>query len=97
MAVTQAHLRPRLILNLSTHPDSDTLSVNDTTNREAAQESLQFGWALPRILQAVWETEPVQSPVQVSKADVTNVYHCGTVKPPQVDAFAYVIPFAPGD
>ena len=37
-AVTQAHLRPRLILNLLVQPDSDTPSVNDTTAREAALE-----------------------------------------------------------
>ena len=48
-------------------------------------------------MQAVWETEPVQGPVQVSKVDVTNVYRRGTVKPPQVGVFAYVIPLAPGD
>ena len=52
-AVPQAHHRPRLILNLSAQPDSNTLSVNETTNREAVPESLQFGRAFPRILQAV--------------------------------------------
>ena len=49
-AVPQAHRRPRLILNLLAQPDSNTLSVNETTDREAAPESLQIGQASPRIL-----------------------------------------------
>ena len=93
----QAHCRPLLIVNLSTQPDSNTLSVNENTDREAAPESLQFGQAFPRILQAVWEADPVQGLVRVSKLDVTDAYHRGTVKPAQVGAVAYVIPSAPGD
>ena len=96
-AVPQALCRPRLILNLLAQLDSDTPIVNDTTNREAAPESLQFGWALPCILQAVWEADPIQGPVQVSKLDATDAYHCGTVKPAQVNAFVYIIPLATGD
>ena len=96
-AVPQANCRPRLILNLSAQPDSDMPSVNKTTDREAALESLQIGWAFPRILQAVWEADLVQGPVRVSKLDVTDVYHSGTITPAQVGAFAYVIPLAPGD
>ena len=46
-AVPQAHRCPRLILNLSAQRDSNTLSVNETTDREAAPESLQFGRASP--------------------------------------------------
>ena len=72
-------------------------SVNETTDREAAPESLQFGRAFPRILQAVWEANPIQRLVRVYKRDVTNVCHRGTVKPAQVGAFAYVIPSAPGE
>ena len=36
----QAHRRLHLILNLSAQPDSDTPSVNETTDREAVLESL---------------------------------------------------------
>ena len=45
----------------------------------------------------VWERDPIQGPVRVSKLDVTDAYHRGTVKPAQVGTFAYVIPSAPGD
>ena len=96
-AVPQAHLRLRLILNLSAQPDSDTPSVNDTTDREVVPESLQFGRAFPRILQAVWEEDSDQVPVWVSKLDVTDAYHRGTVKPEQVGAFVYAIPSVPGE
>ena len=95
-AVPQTHCRSRQILNLLAQPDSDNLSVNETTNREAAPESLQLGWSFPPILQVVWEAEPVQGPVRVSKLDVTDAYHRGTVKPAQVGAFAYVISSGPG-
>ena len=57
-AVPQSHRCPRLILDLSAQPDSNTLSVNETTDREAAPESLQFCRDFPRILQAVWEADP---------------------------------------
>ena len=96
-AVPQAHRRPRLILYLLAHPESDTLSFNETTNKDAALKSLQFGRSFPRILQAVWEADPVQGPVRVSILDVTDANHRGTVKPAQVGAFAYVIPSAPRD
>ena len=63
---------------------------------EALPELLQFGRSFPRILQPVWEADPVQSPVRVLKLDVTDAYHHGTIKPAQVGAFVYVIPSAPG-
>ena len=66
-AVPQAYRCPRLIFNLSEHPASDTHSVNETTNREAAPESLQFGWASPRSRLAVWEADLVQGSVWVFK------------------------------
>ena len=64
-AMPQANHCPQLILNLSEKPDSDTPSVNDTTDREATPESLQFRRVLSRILQGVWETDPVQGPARV--------------------------------
>ena len=58
---------PRLILNLSAPPDKETPSVNNMTDREIAPESMQFGRAFPRILQAIWEADPAEGPVRVSK------------------------------
>ena len=77
--------------------DGGTPSVNGTTDREVAPDSLRFGRYLPRILQQIWEADLVQVPFQVSKLDVTDVYHRGTLRPCQVGTYAYVIPLAPGD
>ena len=92
----QAHRSLRLILNLLSHPDSDTPSFNETSNREDAPELLQSGRVFPRILQAFWEADLFQSPVRVSNMDITDAYHCGTVNPSQVGAFVYIIPSEQG-
>ena len=57
-ALPQKQRRPRLILNLSAQPNKETPSVNGITDREIAPESMQFGRAFPRILQAIWEADP---------------------------------------
>ena len=95
--VSQEHRQLRLILNLSAQPDEVTSSVNETTSRESAPESMQFGSASHRILQAIWEADPVQGPVQVSKMDVTDAYHRVTLQPSHVGAFAYIVPAASKD
>ena len=38
-----------------------------------------------------------QGPVRVSKLDVIDAYHHGTVKPAQVGAFVYIILSEPGE
>ena len=45
--VPQAHRRPHLILNLSKKIDKVAPSVNNTTSKEVAPESMQFRRALP--------------------------------------------------
>ena len=74
-----------------------TPSVNNTTDREIAPESMQFGRAFPCIFQEIWEADPVEGLVRVSKLDVTYAYHCGTLRPYQVGAFTYVVPLATDD
>ena len=97
VAVPQAHRRPRLILNLKAKLEGGMSSVNDTTDSEAVLESLKFCGAFPHIIQAVWEANPAQGLVHVSKLNATDAYHCGTVTPFQFGAFSYVVPSAPGD
>ena len=96
-AVPQSQRRPYRILNLLAPPDKETPSVNNATDREISPESMQFGRALPRIIQAICEADPEEGPVRVSKIDVTDAYHRGTLKPSQVGAFAYVVPSVPDD
>ena len=70
-------------------------SVNDTTDREVAPELMQFGRDFPRILQEIWEVDPVEGPFRVSKLDVTDAYHRGTLRLSKVGAFTYVVPSVP--
>ena len=58
---------------------------------------MQFGKAIPLILQAIWEAYPAKGPVQVLILDVTNYYHSSPLWPSQVGAFAYVVPSDPDD
>ena len=53
VAVPQANLQLRLILNLLSQPDKVTPSINDTTDRDIEPESMQFGQAFPYILHAI--------------------------------------------
>ena len=96
-AVPQDQHRLRLILNLAATPDKETPIVNNTMDREITLESMQFGRAFPRILQAIWEADPEGGLVRVSKLDLTNAYHRGTIKPSQVGAFIYVVLLVPDD
>ena len=79
-AVPQAQRRLRLILKLSAQPDKETPSVNNTTDRGIAPESTQFGRASPHILQAIWEADLDEGQVRVSKIDVKDAYHRGTLQ-----------------
>ena len=53
---------------------------------------MQFGRAFPRILQEIWEAYPAKGPGRVSKIDVMDAYHHGTLQPSQVGTFTYVVP-----
>ena len=70
--VSKEHHRPLIILNLLAQRDEGTPSVNETTVREIAPDSIQFRRAFPRILQVIWEADPVQGPVRVYKLYVTD-------------------------
>ena len=58
---------------------------------------MQFGHDLPCIIQVIWEDYLAKGPVRMSKLDVTDAYHRGTLRPSQVGTFAYVIPLTPDD
>ena len=95
VAVPQTHHQPRLILKLSAQPNKGTPIFNRTTDREIPPESMHFGRAFPCILQAIWEAYLAEGPFQISKLDVTDAYHRGTLQPYQVGFFAYVVSLAP--
>ena len=80
-AVPQENRRMRLILNLWAQPDEVRPSVNNTTDREVAPESMTSGRAFPCIPHAIWEANPDKGPVRVSNTDVVDAYHRGTLRP----------------
>ena len=53
---------------------------------------MHFGRAFPLILQDIWEADPAEGPVRVSKPDVADAYHRSTLRLSQVGAIAYAIP-----
>ena len=55
---------------------------------------MKFGHAFPHILQEIWEADLVQGSVRLSSMDVTDAYHCCTLRPAQVGYFPYVVPGA---
>ena len=40
---------------------------------------MQFGRDFPHIIHAIWEADPEEGPVRVSKINMTDVYHRGTL------------------
>ena len=73
--IPQDHHRPHLILNLSTNSYEGTPNINDTTDREVAPESMEYGRSYPYLLQYIWEVDPAQGMVRMPKLDVTDAYH----------------------
>ena len=55
---------------------------------------MQSRRAFPRIFQVICEANPAKGPVWVSKLNVTDSYHCGTLQTSQVETFVYVVPSA---
>ena len=74
-AVPQEHLRTRLIINLSENSYKGIPSVNKTTGREVALDSIKFKRAFPRIFQAILKADPDQGPLKLSNMDVIATYH----------------------
>ena len=93
----QANRKPRLICNSSEAPDATTKSVNDTTDTSTNPSAMQFGSCLPRLLQRIWEADPKDGPVFLSKWDISDAFHRCLLRPEDVGTFAYVIPPLPSD
>ena len=58
---------------------------------------MQFGSCLPRLLQKIWETDPKEVPVLISKWDILDAFHRCHICPEDVGAFTYVVPPIPLD
>ena len=60
-------------------------------------QAMQFGPCLPCILQQIWEAEPQDGPVYLSKWDISDAFQCCVLRPADVVAFSYVVPTFPSD
>ena len=58
---------------------------------------MQFGSCLPRLLQRIWEADPTDGPVFISKWDISDAFHRCHIHPEDVRTFAYVVPPIPSD
>ena len=58
---------------------------------------MQFGTCLPHLLQNIWEADPENGPVLLSKWDISDGFHRCLLRPADVGAFTYVVPPIPED
>ncbi|KAL7524574.1 hypothetical protein ACHAWF_001002 [Thalassiosira exigua] len=63
--ISQRDCRPRLIVNYTWN------RVNDVTVRLQPQ-SMQFGRALQRILQRIYDADPLHGPIHMMKVDISD-------------------------
>ena len=96
-SVDQKNRKPRLICNSTAAPDDLTPSVNASTDSSSNPNAIQFGSCLPRVLQKIWEADPADGPVFLSKWDISDAFHRCNLRPGDVGSFAYVIPALPTD
>ena len=62
-----------------------------------APQAMQFGPCLPRILQQIWESDPQDGPVYLSKFYISDAFYCCVLRPDNVGAFSYIVPPLPSD
>ena len=107
MSVSQANQKDRLICNYTAPPPSgDSLlspssennpAVNLSSDMSMSPQAMQFGPCLPRILQKIWEADPQDGPVYISKWDISDAFCRCVLRLSDVGAFSYVVPPLPSD
>ena len=58
---------------------------------------MQFGPCLPHFLKDIWEADPDDGPVFLSKWDISDAFHRCILRPFDIEKFAYTIPSLPTD
>ena len=91
-SIDQTKRKPRLICDSSAEPDSVTPTVNASTDMSDNHDAIQFSSCLARILQRIWEADPSDGPVFISKWDVSDAFHRCPLRPSHVGAFSYIAP-----
>ena len=65
----------QIILNLTENVDMVTSCVNKNSNREFKLSPLRFWSSFPRIMQDMWEADPLHSLVHPFKLDIIYMNH----------------------
>jgi hypothetical protein len=89
--VPQSDQRPRTIC------DYTYFGVNPETLPLAPQEAVQFGKALQRVLQKIWEANPQFGPVHHSKIDIADGFYRVWVRPNDVAKLGVLFPSREGE
>ena len=88
---------PRRICNFIKAPDTVTVAVNASLENASAPNSIRFVPCLSQILQSIWEADPKEVPIWISKWDISNAFHWCNLRPSYVSKFDYVVPPFPSD
>ena len=75
----------------------DTSAINVSTDRIVSSPSMQFGPCFSRLLQQIWEADPQDVPVYLSKWYISDAFRCCTLRPSDGVAFSYVVPTLPSN
>ena len=89
--VPQRDRRPRTI------SDYSYFGVNEDTVPLAPQEAMQFGRALPRILQKIHDANPRFGPVQMAKIDIADGFYRIGIRPSDALKLAVLFPTRRGE
>lgn len=89
--VPQHDRRPRTI------SDYSFLGVNDDTAAMAPREAMQFGRALPRILQTIHEANPRYGPVYMSTVDIADGFYRMGLRPDDALRLGMLFPTRKGE
>ena len=68
--------------------------VNDLTRR-LAPDSMQFGHALKRILQRVYDADPRHGPIYMMKVYIADIFYCVGLAPEYVPSIGVCLPLGP--
>ena len=94
-SVDQANRKPQLICNSTAAPNGITPSINASTDKKNAPRAIQFGACLPQFLQKIWEADPAEGSVWLSKWDISDAFHRCPLQAAHIGAFTYVVPPPP--
>ena len=65
---------------------------NCAPTQHSTPNPIQFGSCLPRLFETVWEVDPADGPIWVSKWDLSDAFHRCCLHPEDIHTFSYIAP-----